>query len=193
MLMRKKLPPDESPLVWLWDEIARRVGAEAAAEIRDGYNERNRQYELNKRLARFRREVASIPELLTYAEERGDDVEVRSLQRQLAHRKAVLTAVEHETRPAFTLGQAVIWLSGAQRTRGSHLVDGAQITPTEAVVVKATAYRVQIRTVSTGGKRLHWVQPKSLRDLETWQRMLAEGRAIEAYYPLSNPPEGERG
>jgi phosphatidylserine/phosphatidylglycerophosphate/cardiolipin synthase-like enzyme len=73
-----------------------RLGAEAAAEIRNGYNEHNRQYELNKRLARFRREVESIPQSLASAEQRGDAQEVRALRRQLAHREAVLDVAMYD-------------------------------------------------------------------------------------------------
>jgi len=37
-----------SPSVWLWDEIARRFGDEAARDLHDGYNAQNRAYQHEK-------------------------------------------------------------------------------------------------------------------------------------------------
>ncbi len=185
-------PQDESPFVWLWQEIERRFGIAAATSLRAGYIAQQRQFERRKRLDRFRDQIESLQSQIANAEARGDQKEARRYRRQLEHRQAVLATdeqAEHATdtsaavQPlAFAPGQAVVWLSRTLGIYGSHLVHERTVTPEAAEVMRVSVQRVQIRTrPARGAGRLVWVQATSLVDQPTWEAMIAAGTVQDAY------------
>jgi hypothetical protein len=183
--MRKKLPPDESPAAWLWGEIARRLGDDAAAELREGFNLRNRQVMLDTRRTRQDAQTAWLANGLRQVEQHGDTRRAQALRDDLARHQAERAAVEQriaaeqQAATTFSAGQPVIWLSGLHRIHSSHLVDGETVTPTAAEVVTVTGQRVRIRIRNQDGtERLIWAAPRRLRDLDTWAAMIAAGTAV---------------
>jgi len=188
--MKKQLSPDESPSTWLWQEIARRYGDEAATTLRAGYAAKLRQYELRKRIERFQREIDFFTGEIAKAKPGVDDKYIRGYQRQLAHRQAVVAAVEQDVTASdaaddaiyhtFTPGQSVVWLSRKLGIYGSHLVDGRKVTPQSAEVMQTSARQVQIRLKTDSG-HLVWVPATSLRDQATWDALVATGGVQAAY------------
>jgi hypothetical protein len=188
--MKKQLPPEESPSTWLWQEITRRYGHEAATSLRAGYAAKLRQYDLRKRIERFQREIDFFKGEIAKAKPGVDDKDIRGYQRQLAHRQAVLAAVEQDftasdvtedtIHHAFLPGQSVVWLSRKLGIYGSHLVDGRKVTPQPAEVMQTSAKQVQIRLKTDAGK-LVWVPATSLREQATWDAMVATGGVQAAY------------
>src|SRR4051812_9369067 len=89
-----KQPQGESPSVWLWQEIERRFGVEAATSLRAGYNAQQRLIERRARLTRFQDDISSMQELITAAEKQGDYKAARRYRRQLEHRQSTLAMEE---------------------------------------------------------------------------------------------------
>ncbi len=61
----------EPPTTWLWQEITRRFGAEAASDLRRSFKEKMKHYERAQRLERYRQEMPRLEHRLAQAQAQG--------------------------------------------------------------------------------------------------------------------------
>jgi len=81
----KKDSDELKPSIWLWQEIERRFGHDAAMDLRQTFNARMKAYERGRRLAQYREELAMLERRLQEVE--GQGKATKNILNKIAHRK----------------------------------------------------------------------------------------------------------
>jgi hypothetical protein len=76
------------PTTWLWSEIERRFGQEAAEHLRHDFNEQMKRYEREQQLQRYREELPLLEAQLERAQ--SERRATKRIENKIKHRRARL-------------------------------------------------------------------------------------------------------